>query len=282
MAMHPDQHLSIAVPAHSVEAPSMSGGAWLVTAVSAFLLFGCTTAQPVLDTTRRLGPADLFVTQKSDPDGPQLQGPVKLSIHSNRPEKGFTYLYESDNPVLGSKQEGEASDEDDKFDLAGIDAPVLDEFGRRLLQKRIATAVPREDVRGPITRKQLRHLADQDRTDLVFVFRREVHYASNARFPGLIWNPIGFALSFFKKTDKFTIMVRNEGLLYDRKHNRVYVVHVDPLQEELASTVWSATSGSGKRKLRDMARDGLAQLLDKVESTLTGLVHLTSPPFTPS
>lgn len=257
-------------------------GATLVLVLAVLVLLGCSTPQPVLDTARRLGPADLFVTHESDPAAPQRQGPVKLLIYSSQPEKGFTFLYENNDPVLGSKHEGEVDDERDEFDLAGIDTPLFDEFSRRLQQKRIATAVPRENVRGPVTRERLRKLAEQDRTDFVFVFRREVQFASSARFPGFIWFPIGFALSFFKDTDKVAIMIRSEGLLYDRKYDRVCFLKTAPLQEELASTVWSATAGSGKRKIRDMARDGLAQLLSQAESVLTGLVQLLPSSRAPS
>lgn len=243
---------------------------WLATAV-AILLMGCTTPQPKLDTHRRLGPTDLFAAQQSEPVGPKLTIPLTLTFHQNKPEKGFYYLYHNDDPVFGSKVEGEVVAEKDEFDLNSIDVAVLAEFRQRLNPGRLSAFVVAEDLRGPISREWLKAIAMKDDTDLICIFRREIHYAARARFPGLLWNPIGFTLSFFRETNKYAIMIRSEGLLYDRRNDRIHIVKSSPLMEDLAATVWGAVSGSADRELRGMAREGLLEMLRKVDEAIADI-----------
>ncbi len=202
---------------------------------------------------------DLFLQKKSDASVKPLVFPLSLVVVENRPEKASYYFFENESARWDSPSSEESHSEVSKFQQTVSDAKVIRKTLVALDPARINPSEQGEDVTGPVTREVLKKIAKQYGKDLVLVFRREIGVLPDAPVaPSVFQNPD--QLFDVEKAGHYSLRVRNLGLVYLAKQNKVLVI---PANEKSKSIFTGGQNRAQEEVMVDMhqlSREGLQAL----------------------
>ena len=202
---------------------------------------------------------DIFLKKKSDSAIKPLVFPKSMHVIESRPEKNLYYFYEGDekkfvDQILDGGMAGGAS-----FASAMSDPKVIQKTLVALDRARINPAAHGDDVRGVLTRKKLKEIANKASKEMVLVFRREIHVLSDLPAPKTVFqNPD--ELFDFKRSGNYSLRIRDLGIVFLAKQNKILIV---PSNEKLKSIFEEGESLTREQviaRVQQFSREGLEEL----------------------
>jgi len=202
---------------------------------------------------------DIFLKKKSDSAIKPLVFPKSMYVIENRPEKSAYFIYEGDQKKFGD----EIVDGDiavaTSFALAMSDPKIIQKTLVALDRARINPSEPGEAVRGVLTRKKLKEIANKASKEMVLVFRREIHVLSDLPVPQSVFqNPD--QLLDAQQSGNYNLRIRNLGIVFLAKQNKILVV---PPNEKF-QIIFEDSKNPDREKVmtavRQLAREGLKNL----------------------
>ncbi len=198
---------------------------------------------------------DLISRNKSDSTIKFLKPPLSLTVLQNRPENGLYYFFSNNKPKFDEALGG-APKENDAFDIIISDTKIIKKTLRSTDPARLAPASLGEDIRGVVSRNQLKELIKTISSDILIVYRREILIQSPQEFPDTYFqNP---ELFLKLATADFTIEISTKGLVYISKQKKVLALPYNKQSISISkgqNDIGALLSNAVKNGLKTLAND---------------------------
>ena len=166
---------------------------------------------------------DLFSRKKSDSAIKPLVFPLSMAVIENRPMKGLYYFYEGEAEKFDESLEGNPDSSDNNFYSLLSDPTLIKKTLGATDPTRITPSKRGNDIRGSLTRMDLKKISKEVSKDLILVFRREIRVIATFPLPQSVFlQPDEFFT--YKWPGPYTVKIRNQGLIYLTKQNKLMVV----------------------------------------------------------
>jgi len=202
---------------------------------------------------------DLFSRKKSDSAIKPLVFPLSMAVIENRPMKGLYYFFEGEAEKFDESLEGNPDSSDNNFYSLLSDPTLIKKTLGATDPTRITPSKRGNDIRGPITRMELKEISKNVSKDLVFVFRREIRVTATSPLPQSVFlQPYEFFT--YKWPGPYTVKIRNQGLIYLTKQNKLMIVPSNEKSKSFIPTKDPIPAEELRARWLKQAKEGLEDL----------------------
>ncbi|MGA1870094.1 MAG: hypothetical protein ACMUJM_16280 [bacterium] len=244
---------------------------FLVILFSMVALFSCTKKPETTMTADDTN--DIFLSKESDPFPPdKMAFPASLSIHQNRPQKGYYFFSHNGNDLFNNSLSGDVGNNDSFDSLLSSHALISDKLVK-IDYHYVNQIYFNEEIRGTVTRRLLNSLSLKYKTSLLCVFRRIIQVNSEHTIPLSYFLSPGLLISHqaLKEIGDFNMVIINEALLFNAAHNKLYRVESTQDQIEFSSTMPKNLNLS--KHVKRAAENGLKQLTININNVIAQIVE---------
>ncbi len=210
---------------------------------------------------------DLFSRKKSDSAIKPLVFPLSMAVIENRPMKGLYYFYEGEAEKFDESFEGNPDSSDNNFYSLLSDPTLIKKTLGATDPTRITPSKRGNDIRGPLTRMELKEISKKVSKDLIFVFRREIRMIATFPLPQSVFlQPDEFFT--YKWPGPYTVKIRNQGLIYLTKQNKLMVVPSNEKSKSFFPIKETIPAEELKAGWQKLAKEGLEDLAAAARKTI--------------